>query len=103
MLKSAAIFLYPYIYYYLLVINLIALILMTYDKLVSKTGKVRLRIPERTLLWLPVLGGALGSFIGMQVFRHKSRHTSFKIIIPLFLIIWIIISLYILLVHFNFI
>ena len=96
MLKSIAVFVYPYIYYYLLAINTVSLILMIYDKLASKTGKVRLRIPERTLLLLPVLGGALGSFIGMAVFRHKSRHKSFKIIIPCFLIIWLVISGYIL-------
>jgi len=95
MLQSIAISVYPYIFYYLAIINIISLILMVYDKMASKTGNVKLRIPERTLLWLPVIGGALGSFIGMNVFRHKSRHTSFKITITLFLIIWIIISVYI--------
>ena len=95
MLKSIIFFIYPYIFYYLAAINLISLILMIYDKIVSKTGNVKLRIPEKTLLLLAVLGGALGVFIGIYLFRHKSRHTNFKIITPLFLILWIIFSLYI--------
>lgn len=38
------------------------------------------RIPESLLLGLGVLGGAVGSLIGMNLFRHKTRHLYFWLI-----------------------
>lgn len=37
------------------------------------------RISEKTLLFIGLFGGALGGFIGMKLFRHKTKHLSFKI------------------------
>lgn len=37
------------------------------------------RTSEGTLLWLSLLGGCIGGWIGMQVFRHKTRKRSFQI------------------------
>ena len=45
------------------------------------------RIPEKTLLLLALLGGALGAYIGMKVFHHKTKHIKFTIIIPLLALI----------------
>jgi uncharacterized membrane protein YsdA (DUF1294 family) len=45
------------------------------------------RIPEATLFAVAIIGGSLGSFIGMRFFRHKTRHWYFKIGIPLILIL----------------
>ena len=35
------------------------------------------RIPEATLFFIALLGGGLGSIVGMQLFRHKTRHWYF--------------------------
>ena len=35
------------------------------------------RVPELALQSLSVLGGALGGWAGMLVWRHKTKHTSF--------------------------
>ena len=35
------------------------------------------RITEATLFFIALLGGGLGSIVGMQLFRHKTRHWYF--------------------------
>ena len=45
------------------------------------------RIPEKTLLLLALLGGAIGAYLGMKTFHHKTQHTKFRIIIPLLALI----------------
>lgn len=41
------------------------------------------RISERTLFVIALLGGSLGSLLGMLIFRHKTRHWRFLLFIPL--------------------
>ena len=65
--------------------NLAAFLLMAADKGRAKKG--RWRIPERTLFLPVVLGGALGGVLGMRVFRHKTRHTAFRLGFPALLIL----------------
>ncbi|MES1990722.1 MAG: DUF1294 domain-containing protein [Pseudomonadota bacterium] len=36
------------------------------------------RLPEKTLLTLAAIGGALGAFAGQRVFRHKTRKEPFR-------------------------
>lgn len=48
------------------------------DKLKAK--KVAWRIPEKTLLGLGVIGGAVGGLLGMNTFHHKTKHIYFWII-----------------------
>ncbi|MBE7070926.1 MAG: DUF1294 domain-containing protein, partial [Ruminococcaceae bacterium] len=31
--------------------------------------------------------GGLGAFLGMKLFRHKTKHTSFRILVPVSMII----------------
>ncbi|WP_438311422.1 DUF1294 domain-containing protein [Sporosarcina sp. FA9] len=50
---------------------------MGYDKQQAK--KKGRRVPEKKLWTLALLGGGIGSYLGMQTFRHKTRHTSFRI------------------------
>lgn len=45
------------------------------------------RIPERTLLFLAVFGGAAGILLGMRVFRNKTKHARFTWSVPLLLIL----------------
>ena len=49
------------------------------------------RLPERNLLLLAIVGGGIGAWLGMEVFRHKTQHRSFRICVPLFTLIWIVV------------
>ena len=45
------------------------------DKYRAKQNQWRIR--ESVLLWISFLGGAVGALLGMQVFRHKTKHRYF--------------------------
>ena len=79
---------------YLVVINLIGLLIMYIDKRKAKYGKWR--IPEKTLLLVALLGGSIGTIIGMYLFRHKTQKLKFVLGFPTILISEIIILAYIL-------
>lgn len=49
---------------------------MYIDKKRAKKNKYR--IPERTLFMLVALGGGIGGIVGMNQFRHKTKHWYFK-------------------------
>jgi len=68
-----------------IIMNLVTFILYGADKAKAKKGKWR--IPEKTLLLLAACFGGLGAFLGMKVFRHKTKHTSFRILVPVCMII----------------
>ena len=74
---------------YLLFINLLGLILYALDKAKSKRKRSS-RIPERTLLWVARLGGGVGCWLGMMLFRHKTKHTRFRVLVPLWAVVWIV-------------
>lgn len=65
---------------YLLIINVIGVLIMYVDKQKAKRGQYR--IPEATLWKVAFAGGAVGTTIGMKIFRHKTKHTSFKVGFP---------------------
>lgn len=48
------------------------------------------RIPEKTLLLLALLGGAIGAYLGMKTFHHKTQHKKFTIIVPLLALIQLV-------------
>ena len=77
-----------YLYYYQFFINVLAFFLMGIDKRKAELG--RWRIPERTLFLFAFLGGGVGAIAGMQLFRHKTKHRSFTVGMPLILLLWII-------------
>ena len=72
----------------LVVMNLIGYISMWSDKRRAITGKYR--ISEKTLFIIALLGGSIGSILGMNQFRHKTKHWYFKYGMPLILMIQII-------------
>lgn len=74
-------------------VNLLAFVLYGVDKLKAKKGAWR--IPEATLLLVAFLCGSLGALLGMEVFRHKTKHAKFRILVPLFLILHIALGVYI--------
>ena len=77
---------------YILLINLIAFYFYWNDKRRAKINKWR--IPENTLLLIALIGGSIGALLGMKVFRHKTKHWKFKILVPLFLILQIVLAVY---------
>ena len=66
-------------------INLIGYLVMAEDKHRARERKER--IPERTLFLLAWLGGVLGVLISMYTKRHKTRHGSFVVGIPVLLFV----------------
>ena len=78
---------YKALLFYLVFINLLGLILYAIDKAKSKR-KGSNRIPERTLLWVARLGGGLGCWLSMMLFRHKTKHTRFMVLVPLWTVVW---------------
>ena len=72
---------------YFIAVNLTGFVLMGIDK--YKAKKRAFRIPEATLFIIAIIGGSIGSIIGMYAFRHKTRHRSFVYGMPFILIIQI--------------
>ena len=77
-----------YFIIYLIIVNLIAFIAMYLDKRKARYGKWR--IPEQSLLVLALIGGSIGSIIGMYTFRHKTKKLRFSIGFPIILLLQII-------------
>lgn len=80
---------------YYLLLTVITFFLYGSDK--WKARKNLWRIPETTLLGLSFLGGCIGALSGMFLFRHKTQHWKFKILVPLSVLfhagLWIYITL----------
>lgn len=70
---------------YLICINICSFILFGIDK--KKAVKSQWRISEASLLVVSILGGAIGSLIGMVIFKHKLSKKIFYIGIPLIIIV----------------
>ena len=68
---------------YLLAVNAVAFAVMHYDKYLAKNNLWR--VPETTLFGIAVIGGSMGALAGMYTARHKTRHLSFTLGIPLIL------------------
>ncbi|MBR3770215.1 MAG: DUF1294 domain-containing protein [Lachnospiraceae bacterium] len=78
---------------YLSLINVTGFFLMGVDKNRAKRGAWR--ISEKTLFGCALLGGSLGTTIGMHVFHHKTKHWYFKYGMPLILMIQVLFMCYI--------
>lgn len=65
---------------YIIAINLTGFIIMGVDK--KRAIRGAWRISEASLFLTALLGGALGCTVGMQYFRHKTRHWYFKYGMP---------------------
>lgn len=66
--------------------TLMAFVLFGYDKL--KAGGTSDRVPERHLLVVSAMGGWLGGFLGMLVFRHKTAKVSFQLKFAVAFVVW---------------
>jgi uncharacterized membrane protein YsdA (DUF1294 family) len=75
---------------FLIVANIIAFAIFGIDKLNSK--KRGWRISESRLLLIAFFG-PFGAYIGMFLFRHKTRKIKF-LLVPIFLLLQVILILY---------
>lgn len=82
------------VFAYLAIINLVGFFIMGYDKNKAEAGEWR--VAEKKLFLIALIGGALGMYLGMSTFRHKTKHWSFVLGIPFLIILQIGITLYIL-------
>ena len=74
-----------FVYVYLIIINIVGFAAMGMDK--SKAKKGQWRIPEKTLFLLSIIGGSIGTWAGMYVFHHKTKHWYFVVGMPLILVL----------------
>lgn len=75
----------PLLLVYLGSINLLAAVYTAADK--RNAGRKAWRVPERSLLLLGFLGGALGEFLTMLLIRHKTTKPKFMLLLPLFILL----------------
>ena len=76
-----------------LVASILTFVLFAVDKVNASDGGYHFRIPERTLLFLSVIGGCFGSLLAMCLLRHKSnalRKNYFRIVIYISIGLWIV-------------
>ena len=71
--------------FYLAAVNIIGLALFGMDK--RRAVRHAWRIKESTLFITAIIGGSVGCIIGMQVFRHKTKHMKFIVGMPMILIL----------------
>ena len=81
-----------YFFLYGILVNILGFFFMFLDK--RKAIKNKWRIPEKTLFLLALLGGSLGTTLGMHTFRHKTKHWYFRLGMPLILIIQVGLLIY---------
>lgn len=67
-----------YIYYYLLVVNILAFVLFGVDK--QKARRNKWRIPEKTLILSAVIGGSVGAILGMRFFTTKPEKPDLQLV-----------------------
>ncbi|MBR0171452.1 MAG: DUF1294 domain-containing protein [Lachnospiraceae bacterium] len=75
---------------YLAGINAAGLLLTGIDK--RRAKRHAYRIPEATLFLVAIAGGSIGCIVGMYVFRHKTKHPSFVIGMPLILVVQLLMT-----------
>ena len=75
---------------YIILISLIGFVLMGIDK--YKAAKEKWRIKELTFMIISLIGGSIGTMIGMIIFKHKINKKKFSIGVPLLYIFNLIIN-----------
>ena len=73
---------------YLIGINLAGFIIMGVDK--KRAIRGAWRISEASLFLTALFGGSLGCILGMQHFRHKTKHWYFKYGMPAILVVQVL-------------
>lgn len=81
---------------YLIIINAVGLVLMLMDKRAAR--KSAWRIPEWRLMNIALSGGCFGIYAGMMLFRHKTKHPKFRIGVPVIMVLYIMLFVFLLIV-----
>ena len=71
--------------YYLLAVNVLTFIVYGVDKWKARRG--HWRVPEATLMGLAALGGSVGAWLAMQLFRHKTQKKKFRYGVPVLFVL----------------
>lgn len=79
---------------YGIIVNIAGFAAMGIDK--SRARRKVWRIPESTLFFIALIGGSIGSLLGMYGFRHKTRHWYFVWGMPAILVLQVAVILYLL-------
>ncbi len=72
--------------------SILSFLLMGIDK--YKARREKWRISEKTLLLSALLGGSIGTLLGMLLFHHKTRKPRFFLGVPAILILQILLYFY---------
>lgn len=70
---------------FFLIVNLVGFLIMLVDK--NRAINHEWRINENTLFLISIIGGSIGLYLGMQFFRHKTKHLKFTLGVPLIILI----------------
>ncbi len=77
---------------YIVILNIVGYAMMGIDKKRAIRGAYR--ISEASLFTVALIGGSVGSILGMQHFRHKTKHNSFVFGMPAILILQLVLAAY---------
>ena len=77
---------------YLIAINVVTFLVYGLDK--WKAKRDAWRISESTLLLLAAAGGSVGALLGMQIFRHKTKHVKFTVGVPAILLVQVALGIW---------
>ena len=77
---------------YAIIANIVGLSVMGIDK--RRAILHKWRIPEKTLFIVSLLGGSIGTWAGMYLFHHKTKHWYFVIGMTLILIVQLFLLYY---------
>lgn len=70
---------------YVIIVNITGFAMMGIDK--AKARRRAFRIPEARLFFIALIGGSIGSILGMYTFHHKTRHWYFVWGMPAILVV----------------
>lgn len=77
---------------YVAIANLLGFASMGIDKYRAQNHKWR--ISEAMLFFFAIIGGSIGTIVGMHFFRHKTKHKVFTVGLPIILLIQIVVTVY---------
>ncbi len=87
--------------FYLIVINFVTIIAFALDKIAAIKRDIKSRIRIITLLGLAFIGGSIGAFLGMYIFKHKTQKDYFTVGVPLIFIMQVVVIFYLMNAKFN--
>lgn len=77
---------------YIIVMNVAGYWMMRIDKQRAKRNAYR--ISEQMLLGIAMVGGSLGSYLGMKHFHHKTKKVKFALGVPCIMLVQVILIWY---------